>query len=217
MTRILIADDHDVVRRGIRSILETAPDFRVAGEAATGREAVQMAEETKPEVVIMDINMPELNGLDATRMVMKSLPHTQVLILTMHESEHLVREVLQAGARGFLLKSDAGQDLIRAIHALESRQVYFTSKVSELLLSGYLSGNTAKEGAGVESGHVLSPREREVVQLLVEGNSNKQVAAILGISIKTVETHRSRIMEKLNLSAFSDLVRYAIRNNIVAA
>ena len=214
MTRVLIADDHDVVRRGIRAVIETAPDLQVVGEASTGREAVQLAAETRPEIVIMDINMPELNGLDATRMIVKSQPNTQVLILTMHDSEHLVRELLQAGARGFVLKSDAGQELIQAIRALQNHQVHFTSKVSELLLSGYLSGG-GKEAPKSENGAMLTTREREVVQLLAEGHSNKEVGAILGISVKTAETHRSHIMEKLNLKAFSELVRYAIRNNIV--
>jgi DNA-binding NarL/FixJ family response regulator len=216
MTRIVIADDHDVVRRGIRSLLETASDLQVTAEASTGDEAVKLADLTHADLVIMDINMPVLNGLDATRMILKLRPNTQVLILSMHESEQLVRDILESGARGYLLKSDAGQELVRAIRALQNKEVYFTSKVSEVLLSGFL-GNKEKEGLQSDRGSALTTRERQIVQLLVEGNSNKEVAGQLDISVKTVESHRSRIMEKLNLKAFSELVRYAIRNQIASA
>ncbi len=213
MIRVIVADDHDVVRRGICATLEAVPEVKIVGEASNGREVVRMAAERRPDIVIMDINMPELNGLDATRMIQKELPQVRVLVLSMHESEQLLRQVLEAGARGYVLKSDAGQELVRAIRALESGQVYFTPKVSEMLMTGYLGGSK-DSGENVTP---LSAREREVVQLLVEGRSNKEVATALGISVKTVETHRARIMEKLNLKAFSDMVRYAVRNNIISA
>jgi len=209
--RLVVADDHDIVRRGICATLQNAPEIEIAGEAINGREAVRMAAELQPAIVIMDINMPELNGLDATRLIARELPQVQVLILSMHESEQLLREVLEAGARGYVLKSDAGQELVRAVRALNSGQVYFTPKVSEMLMTGYL-GRCRPAGERVKA---LSGREREVVQLLAEGRSNKEVATSLGISVKTVETHRARIMDKLNLKAFSSLVRYAVRNNIV--
>lgn len=212
--RILVADDHPVVRQGLRSILEAQPGWEVSAEATTGREAVQKAKQLKPDVVVLDISMPELNGLDAARQILKVAPRTEVLILTMHESEELVREVLDAGARGYVLKSDAGRDLVAAVEALRQHKPYFTSRVSELVLEGYLKGGPRVEQAGATRSR-LTPREREIVQLLAEGKSNKEVAVVLGISVKTAETHRTNIMRKLDLHSLSDLVRYAIRNKIV--
>ncbi len=214
--RILVADDHEVVRRGLRAVLEAHPGWEVCGEAVTGREALEKARQLKPDVVVMDIGMRELNGLEATRQVLKALPTTEVLILTMHESEQVVREVLDAGARGYVLKTDAGRDLVAAVDALSQHRPFFTSRVAEMVLEGYL-----KEGSRAEEGKTspsrLTPREREVVQLLAEGNSNKEVASRLGISVKTVEAHRANIMRKLGLDSLSDLVRYAIRNKIIEA
>jgi DNA-binding NarL/FixJ family response regulator len=214
LVRILIADDHEVVRRGVRALLEARAAWEVVGEAATGREAVEMATRLKPDVAIVDITMPDLNGLEATRRIRKVAPRTEVLILTMHDSEQVVREVLDAGARGYLLKSDAGRDLIAAVEALRQHKPFFTSTVSKMLLRAYVkSTRPADEGAVAWT--QLSAREREITQLLAEGKSNKEVATALNISVKTVETHRSNIMRKLDLHSLSDLVRYAVRNRII--
>jgi DNA-binding NarL/FixJ family response regulator len=210
--RILIADDHEVVRHGLRSLVEAQPDWQVVGEAGDGRDAVEKVKKLKPDVVILDITMPELNGLEATRQILKLAPRTEVLILTMHESEQVAREVLSAGARGYLLKSDAGRDLVNAVAALCQRKPFFTSRVSQMVLEGYLHGPS--EPARPQR-DVLTPREREIVQLLAEGRSNKEVAARLNISAKTAETHRANIMRKLDLHSVTELVRFAVRNNIV--
>jgi DNA-binding NarL/FixJ family response regulator len=213
-TRILVADDHEVVRKGVTQILTSQPDFEVICEVQTGRAAVSEALRLKPDVLVMDVMMPDLNGLEATRQIMKSVPHAQVLILSMHESEELVREVLASGARGYVLKSDAGRELVSAVSALSQKRPFFTSSVSEIVLEGFLRTGSTKLPV-VEEGGRLSAREREIVQLLAEGKTNKEVAAHLHISVKTVETHRSHIMQKLNLNSVSDLVRYAIRNKMV--
>jgi len=214
--RILIADDHEIVRKGLRAILSVRPDWEVIGESITGRQAVDDARSLKPNLIIMDIGMPELNGLDATRLVLKEQPNIEILILTMHESEQLIHEVLDAGARGYMLKSDAGKDLLAAVESLRNRKPYFTTRVSEMVLTGYLKGPTRNaEEPTVHSR--LTVREREVVQLLAEGKSNKEVATALNISVKTAETHRSRIMAKLQLGSIGALVRYAVRNRIVEA
>jgi len=210
----MIADDHELLRRGIRELLHEATDFAVCGEASSGREAVQLASSLKPQIVVMDIAMPDLNGLEATRQILKALPQTEVLILSMHESEQLVREVLSSGARGYVLKADAGRDLLAALDAVSRHKPYFTSKIAELVLQGYLAqGSLSESPAPVRQ--LLSPREREIIQLLAEGYSNKQIADRLNISIKTAESHRAHIMSKLDLHSISELVRYAIRNQIV--
>jgi DNA-binding NarL/FixJ family response regulator len=206
--RILLADDHEMVRHGLRALIEDQPGWQVCGEANTGRGAVAKARELKPDIVVMDFTMPELNGMEATRQIRAGLPRTQVLILTMHESEELVREMLNAGARGYVLKSDAGHALVDALKALAEQKPYFTSKISALVLQGYLNPNTRESST-------LTPREREIVQLVAEGRSTKEVADKLGISPKTAETHRTNIMRKLNIHSVSDLVRYAIRNKLV--
>jgi DNA-binding NarL/FixJ family response regulator len=212
--RILVADDHEVVRKGLVSLLQAQPEWQVCGEAGDGREAVEKALQLKPDVVILDIGMPSLNGLEATRQILKANPQARVLILTLHDSDQVVREVLNAGARGFLLKSDAARDLVAAVEALRHDKTYFTSKVAAMVLEGYLKGGTP--GAAVTPGrNRLTPREREIVQLLAEGKSTKEVAVALGLSVKTAETHRSNIMRKLQLHSVSDLVLYAVRNNIV--
>ena len=213
--KILVADDHQIVRRGVAGAVQDAhPEWEVCGEAANGREAVQAAVRLRPDIVVMDISMPELNGLEATRQILKELPETQVLILSMHESAQIVRDVLSSGARGYVLKSDAGTDLVYAIEALSQRKLYFTSKVSEFVLNEFLRTSAADFKAHAANG-LLSPREREVVQLIAEGRANKEVADMLHISVKTVETHRAKIMEKLDAHSVSDLVRYAIRNGLV--
>jgi DNA-binding NarL/FixJ family response regulator len=212
--RILLVDDHEIVRKGLKSVLEARKDWEIIGEATTGREAVEMVEELKPDVVVMDISMPELNGLEAVRQIVKIAPRTEVLVLTMHESEDLVREVLEAGARGYLLKSDASRQLISAVEALRIHKPYLTSRVNEVVLTGYLGGKPLK---GETSGGRLTPREREIVQLLAEGLTNKEIANTLNISVKTAETHRTNIMRKLDLHSVSELVRYAVRNHIIEA
>jgi DNA-binding NarL/FixJ family response regulator len=212
--RILIVDDHEVVRRGLRVLIEPHPGWEVCGEATTGREAVEKAKKLKPDVVVMDIGMPELNGLEATRQILKVAPRTGVLILTMHESEQLVREVLEAGAQGYVLKSAAGRDLVSAVEAVSKREAFFTSSVARILLAAYREKGSQEERSG-DSPSLLSPREREITQLLAEGKSNNEVAEALYISAKTVETHRAHIMEKLNLHSIAALVHYAIRNKIV--
>jgi len=210
--RILIADDHEVARRGIRALLESHPGWEVCGEAADGREAVACAGRLKPDLVLLDIGMPSLNGLDATRQILAAAPETRVLILTMHDAEQVVREVLAAGALGFLLKSDAGRDLVAAVEALQHRRTFFTTKVAHLVLEGYL--HPGLEGDQPGRG-VLTPREREVIQLLAEGKTSKEVATTLNLSVKTAETHRTNLMRKLDLHSLVDLTLYAVRNGIV--
>lgn len=212
--RILVADDHEVVRRGLCALLRNQPEWEVCGEAGDGREAVEKVLTLKPEVVILDIGMPNLNGLEATRQILKTNPRIKVLVLTLHDSDQVVQEVLNAGARGFLLKTDAARDLVAAVEALRRGKTYFTPKVAAMVLDGYLrrENGTAPERPARRR---LTPREREVVQLLAEGKSSKEVAVVLGVSVKTAETHRSNIMRKLELHSVSDLVLYAVRNNII--
>jgi len=211
--RIVIVDDHAVVRRGVRALLESQPGWEVAGEAVTGREAVDLAKRLYPDIVVMDLSLPELNGLDAARQILKDSPRTEVLVLTMHHSEELVRNVLQAGARGYVLKSDADASLIAAVQNLRDHKPFLTSTVTEFVLDDYVQ---RAEDDVVNAGTV-TPREREIIQLLAEGKSNKETASALSVSVKTVEAHRANIMRKLRLRSISDLVRYAIRNNIVQA
>jgi DNA-binding NarL/FixJ family response regulator len=210
---ILVADDHDIVREGLKTLLLSQPKWNICDEASTGREAVEKARKHKPDVVVLDFSMPELNGLEATRQIRKILPGTEVLILTMHDSEQLAREVLQAGARGYLLKTNAKKQLIPAVAALIEHQSYFDSKVSNLVLEAFL--NPAK--ALAESPNRLTSREREIVQLIAEGRTSKEVAATLGLSAKTVDAHRANIMNKLDLRSTPQLVLYAVRNRIVQA
>lgn len=214
--KILIADDHELVRKGLRAVLEGQSGWTICGEAVNGRQAVELARQLKPDVMVMDVTMPELNGLEATRQILKDRPKTEVLILTMHESEQLVAEVLAAGARGYILKGDTSRLLVAAIESIAEHKPFFTGTASEVVLGGYLRpGQPArKESRALPR---LTAREREIVQLLAEGKSNKDVAVALGISVKTVDAHRANIMHKLNLHSVTDLVRYAIRNNIIAA
>ena len=203
--RILVADDHEVVRQGICSILKSHLGWEVCGEAVDGRQAVQMVKDLKPQIVILDIAMPMLNGLDATRQILNENADQKVLILTMSDSEQLIREVLGAGARGFVLKSDATTDLVAAVQALERHGTYLTSRVRDIL-DNYFAPASQK---------TLTSREREVLQLIAEGKATKDVAVILGCSVKTVETHRSNFMAKLQLHSVSQVVLYAIRNGII--
>jgi DNA-binding NarL/FixJ family response regulator len=210
--RILIADDHEIVRRGIAAQLSHCPDWEVIAEATNGLDAVELALRLKPDVVVLDLTMPELNGLAAARRILAALPRVRILILTVHESEELVREVLAAGAQGYVLKSDAGRTLVAALEALLDGRTFFTRKVGRMVLEGFLQNPSATETAGASA---LSAREREIVQLLAEGKSSKEVATALGISVKTAETHRSNIMRKGGFGSLADLVRYAIRNRII--
>lgn len=212
VVRILIADDHEVVRAGLRALLEGSPGFEVCGEAGDGRDAVEKAAALKPDVVVLDLAMPLLNGLEATRQIVERAPRTEILILTVNESDQLVREVLRAGARGYVLKSDAGPLLIDAVSAVSSHKPFFTASVAELVMDGFLRGDKARAKG---SAGALTPREREVLQLLAEGLANKHIAALLGISIKTVETHRAHVMAKLGVHSVTELVRHAIRHGIV--
>lgn len=213
MTRILIADDHEMIRAGLRKVLEGRSDWTVCGEAVNGREAVAKARELKPDVVVLDFAMPELNGLEVIRQIRATLPHTEVLILTMHESEQLAREAVAAGARGFVLKSDAGETVAAAVEQLSQHRSYFTATVSQMVLQDYL--HPAELTEEIVIGNRLTAREREIVQLIAEGRSSKEVADALGISVKTAETHRANLMRKLGLHSVSELVHYAIRNQIV--
>jgi DNA-binding NarL/FixJ family response regulator len=212
--RILIADDHELIRRGLVSALADRPEWSIVAEAADGRQACELAARLSPDIAVLDLTMPELNGLDATRQIRASTPRTRILIVTAHESEQLIRDVLDAGAMGYVLKSDAGRILVQAIEALLDERPFFTSKVARFVLDGYLrSGADSVTQVAV----TLSPRERQIVQLLAEGNNNKEVARTLQLSVKTVETHRSNIMRKMEFGSVADLVRYAIRNKIVDA
>jgi len=209
--RILIADDHEIVREGLRAMIQKQPGWEVCGDVSTGREVVAQAPELNPDIIVMDIGMPELNGLDATRQIKRALPNTEVLIFTANETEDIVRNVFKAGAKAYLLKSDANKHLIPAIEALCKHRTYFSSKVSELVFAGYLKGDARTEDQS------LTVREREMVQLVAEGKTSKDIAQILGISVKTVETHRAAVMRKLKLNSVADLVRYAVRNGIILA
>ena len=210
MTRILIADDHDVVRSGIRRIIEDQPGWSVVAEATDGKDAVAKAIATKPDVAILDYRLPLIDGIEATRQIRRHVPKVEVLIFTMHDDEELLRELLVAGARGYVLKSDAGQHLISAVQSLAEHKPFFTDRASQVLLDIFLT----KAGQGKPT---LTGREQVVVQLVAEGHTNKEIAGVLGISIKTVETHRAAVMHKLTLTSSAALVRYAIRNNLVQA
>src|SRR5262245_25707435 len=207
MIRILLADDHNVVRKGLRGILEEYEDWQVCGEASNGRETVELALELKPDIVVLDLTMPGLNGIEATRQIKKSLPQVEIMIFTMHETEEMILSAFEAGARGFVLKSDDELELVEAIKVISRHKPFFTTAASEALLDNLLRPSLRDS--------VLTDREREVVQLLAEGKANKEVATALDISVKTAETHRATIMRKLEIDSIADLVRYAIRNHLI--
>jgi DNA-binding NarL/FixJ family response regulator len=205
--RILIADDHSVVRTGLRTLLESEEGWQVCAEASNGREAVEKAGKLKPDVAVLDIGMPLLNGIEATRQIREVSPKTEILVLTMHDSESLIGEVLSAGARGYILKDDADLDLIHAIEVVRQHKPYLSSRISEAASQSDADSRSDRRR--------LTPREREVLQLLAEGKSNKEIASFLDISVKTAETHRANIMLKLNFHSITELVRYAVRNKII--
>ncbi|MGH9377902.1 MAG: response regulator [Terriglobia bacterium] len=213
VTRVLVADDHESVRRGIRELIKTDPALEMCGESANGWEAVEKARALKPDVAVLDMSMPRMNGLEAARKITKENPSIEVMILTVHDSEQLIEEVLTAGAHGYMLKSDIGQDLLTAISSLSRRRPFFTVKVARMVLKGYL-GSTARAGGSYQD---LTSRERQVIQLLAEGKSSKEVAVIQDIAVKTAETHRTNLMRKLGLHSICDLVHYAVRNQIIEA
>jgi len=210
--RILVVDDHAVVRRGVRSLLESRAGWEVCGEATTGRDAVEQCKRLQPDIVVIDLSLPELNGLQATRQILKGSPETEVLVFTMHHSEELVRETLQAGARGYVLKSDASESLIAAVDSLRQHKPFLTTAITEFALDDDVRRGDASGDLALA---VLTPREREIVQLVAEGKSSKEAASMLGLSVKTIEAHRTNIMKKLRVRSVSELVRYAIRNKIV--
>jgi DNA-binding NarL/FixJ family response regulator len=214
--RILIADDHDLMRRGVRTLLEPHPGWEICGEATTGREAVAKAEQLKPSIVILDISMPDLNGVDAAKRIKKVSPDTEVLIFSAHYSDQLIREILEAGVRGYIVKSDSDRDLVIAVESLAKKKPFFTSRATEVMLTTFSDGGP-KQDPSEPLRDRLTTREREIVQLLAEGKSSKEVASSLNISVKTAETHRANIMRKLQIHTVSELVRYAIRNQIVEA
>jgi DNA-binding NarL/FixJ family response regulator len=214
--RILIADDHDLMRRGVRSLLQSHPGWEICGEAHTGREAVSKAEELKPDVVILDISMPDLNGVEAARRIRTATPSSEILILSVHYSDQLIRDILEAGVRGYLIKSDSDRDLITAVETLANHKPFFTPRATEVILGNFSTTGTRAEIPGTLRERLTS-REREIVQLLAEGKSSKEVASSLCISVKTAETHRANIMRKLQLHTVTELVRYAVRNQIIEA
>ena len=206
--RILLADDHAVVRQGFKMILGAQPDMEIVGEAGNGREAVELAEQIKPEVIVMDVSMPELNGIEATRRLGESTPHTRVLALSMHKDSVYVREILRAGARGYILKDSVAADLVSAVRSVAAGEGYISPQVSTAVLDDYRRHVTNPID-------LLTSREREVLQMLAEGKTNKEIATVLNLSVYTVDAHRGRIMEKLNLHSINEMVRFAVRNGLV--
>jgi len=212
MVNILIADDHDVVRQGIHALVDEHDGWNVCAEASTGREAVEKARELRPDLAILDVGMPEMNGLEAARQIHVAVPKTKLLILTVHEIEHLAEDFVEAGARGYILKSDAGSLLVEAVDTLMKGGLFFSSRMRDVL-----QGSAQRAHLGASADVRLTRREREVLQLVAEGKSNKEIGVVLQITTKTAETHRARMMAKLSLHSVADLVRYAIRNQIIEA
>ena len=213
--RILIADDHEVVREGMRALIEHEPGWEVCGTAMTGQEAVDTAKKLKPEVVVLDMTMPELDGLEVLREIKRALPNTEVVIFSAHHSEEVIEQLFDAGAKSYIQKTDASRHLVAAIRSLAEHKPFFTPEISQVLFAKFLSVNPWKKRGAQK--HTLTDRERDVVRLLALGSSNKEVAKTLGVSVRTAETHRGVLMRKLGLDSLAALVRYAIRNNIIDA
>ncbi len=214
MIRIVLADDHVVMRNGLKLLLERQPNFEVAGEAVNGREAVEICEKEKPDVLVLDIAMPNLNGIEAARQISNKLPQIAIVILSMHSDESYVLRALKAGARAYLLKDSAEADLINAIRAVSEGKAFFSPAISKMLVEDYMR---RLEQRGVEDSYeLLTTREREILQLLAEGKSNKEVAAMLNLSLYTVETHRGNILQKLNLHSVPELILYAVRKGVIS-
>jgi two-component system, NarL family, response regulator NreC len=213
-TRVLLADDHVLIRAGLRMVVDAQPDLTVVGEAGDGREAVAMADSLKPDVVVMDIGMPTLNGIEAANQVREKLPETQIVMLSMHSDEGYVLRALKAGAKAYLLKDSAETDLARAIRAAAEGKSFFSPAVGRVLLEDYV--RKLQRTGGEDSYDLLSPREREILQLVAEGKSSKDIANLLNLSVYTVETHRARVMQKLNLRGIPELILYAVRKGIIS-
>jgi DNA-binding NarL/FixJ family response regulator len=222
--RILVADDHDVVRRGLRALFQTKPQFEICGEATTGPAVIAKAKELRPDIVLLDVNMPDMVARDAIRHIARSVPGTEILVLTMDESPKTLREILYAGARGYVFKSDLDTDLLAAVESLSGHRQFFTSRVAEAIYVDYIASQTvppagstsARPGSAESATPVsLTERQREIVELLAAGKTSKEVAMALGISVKTAETHRTNIMRRLNIHSVGELVRYAVREGIV--
>jgi len=212
--RVLLADDHNLIRAGLRLVVSQQPDCTVVGEASNGREAVAMANSLKPDVAVLDIGMPDLNGIEACRQIRESLPGTQVVMLSMHSDESYVLRALKSGARAYLLKDSAEADLARAIHAVSEGKSFFSPAVGKVLLEDYMR-KLQRTGAE-DSYELLSPREREVLQLVAEGKSSKEISTLLNLSVYTVETHRAKLMQKLNLRSVPEVILYAVRKGIIS-
>ncbi len=212
--RVLLADDHAVVRSGLRTLLETQPGLEVCGEATTGVEALELVKKGKPDLVLLDLTMPEMNGLEAARLIQEQSPETAVLVLSMHFSEEIARDVLRSGARGYVLKSDANPELLTAVERVRQGKTFFTGRLTSSMAESFIQA--ASDQDGLIPGTNLTQREVEIMQLLADGKSNKEAAAALGVSTRTIESHRNHIMRKMGFSSFSDLVRFAIRNNLVS-
>jgi DNA-binding NarL/FixJ family response regulator len=214
--RILVADDHELVRRGIRGLLRARRGWTVVGEALNGREAVEKASSLKPDLAILDISMPDLDGLQATRQIREEVPTTKVIVLTMHDSDQMVRRVLDAGALGYVLKSDLATQLVKAVKQVSAGKQFLTPRISDMVLKGFLkTGNQVDKTGHSQAGP--TPREIEVIRLLAEGKANKEIAVRLGITVRTVETHRAKIMLRLGLHSLTELIHYAIRHKIFTA
>jgi DNA-binding NarL/FixJ family response regulator len=209
--RIIIVDDHDAIRRGVRQLIETKPYYQVVGEAADGRTGLEVARQTRPDIAILDYSLPELNGLDLSHALKREFPRIEILLYTMHDREEIIMDVLRAGVRGFVLKSDTEKHLIAALDALSIRRSYFSGTISDTLLEQFIETKPYAQASS------LTHREREVVQQVAEGRINKEIATRLNISVKTVETHRASAMRKLKLRTTADLVRYAVRNQLIQA